>query len=222
MTFAYIPWFIIVCGIGWAGAGGLAVAAGDRLSGARSTMDICVTCHGLNYITYQDLIELGVPGEQVDTWRGDAPLHESVQPLTPLDASEQAYGVKPPELSLMADARGSGSEYIYNYLTGYYQKDDGSIGNRVYPATRMPDILGLSMTSDQETHAKMKETAAHIAAFLGWAADPLETRRHRLGYAVLSYLVVLTVMLYLLKRRIWKHTRIMSRSVTRHQEVLYE
>jgi ubiquinol-cytochrome c reductase cytochrome c1 subunit len=49
----------------------------------------------------------------------------------------------------------------------------------------------------------LQEQAKDAAAFLNWAADPHTGERHHLGYYVLTYLVILTILLYLSKRRIW-------------------
>ena len=48
----------------------------------------------------------------------------------------------PPDLSMIVGAREGGADYVYTYLTGYYNQTDGTTGNRVYPETKMPDIAG--------------------------------------------------------------------------------
>ena len=42
-----------------------------------------------------------------------------------------------------------------------------------------------------------------MTAFLAWAADPTLDQRKQLGWQVLLYLLITTVLLYLVKKRIW-------------------
>ena len=46
--------------------------------------------------------------------------------------------------------------------------------------------------------------ATDVTTFLAWAAEPELEERKRLGIKVLLFLIVLTVMLYALKRQVWK------------------
>jgi cytochrome c1 len=67
----------------------------------------------------------------------------------------------------------------------------------------MPDVLGVAGVSDPAERAKLEQQARAVTSFLVWASDPHAQERHRLGYYVIAYLVVLTTMLYFLKQRIW-------------------
>ena len=46
--------------------------------------------------------------------------------------------------------------------------------------------------------------AADITAFLSWAADPSHDERKRMGWQVMLYLLVTSVLLYVAKKRIWR------------------
>ena len=72
----------------------------------------------------------------------------------------------------------------------------------------MPDILGISAAGDPATRAQIQQTARNVAAFLHWAADPKAQERMRIGYGVMAYLVVLTLLLYLLKREVWRDVKV--------------
>ncbi|MCH9764443.1 MAG: cytochrome c1 [Alphaproteobacteria bacterium] len=53
-------------------------------------------------------------------------------------------------------------------------------------------------------------TAQHardVAAFLAWAADPSHDQRKRLGWQVLLYLLITTILLYYAKKAIWKRVK---------------
>ena len=45
--------------------------------------------------------------------------------------------------------------------------------------------------------------AADVTAFLAWAAEPELEERKRMGVKIVLFLIVLTGMLYAVKRRYW-------------------
>ena len=53
----------------------------------------------------------------------------------------------------------------------------------------------------------MSNYAADVAAFLSWAADPSHDERKRMGWQVMLYLLVTSVLLYVAKKRIWRAIR---------------
>lgn len=67
----------------------------------------------------------------------------------------------------------------------------------------MPDVLDISGVQDPAQRTALEDQARDVAAFLSWSADPHAGERRRLGGYVLACLCLLTVMLYLSKRRIW-------------------
>jgi len=171
--------------------------------GAEVMTNVCVACHSLKYVKYGNLSQLGFTAKDLDSMRGGKKLKEPI--LTDMDPGmlRESFGLVPPDLSLMAKAREGGADYIYSLLTGFYQKADGSVDNHVFPGVKMPDVLNYSDAKETAQRAPLQEQARDVAAFLRWAADPHAADRHRLGYYVLTYLVVLTLLLYLAKRRIW-------------------
>lgn len=171
--------------------------------GVENLMNSCHACHSMKYIKYRDLVNFGINKQKVDGWRGVEALDSALLSQMSENDSIQAYGKAPPDLSLMAKARDGGTNYVYSYLLGYYAKPDGATGNHIYPETKMPDILGMSSASDEAQRTTIKEQARDIVSFLAWAADPHAQQRHQLGYYVLAYLFVLTVLLYLVKNQIW-------------------
>ena len=90
--------------------------------------------------------------------------------------------------------------YINLLLTSYYQQPDGTFNNHIVPGIQMPDVLNSSLSGDR---SKVERQARQVSAFLSWAADPHADVRHALGYGVISYLIILTILLYLIKRRVW-------------------
>ena len=171
--------------------------------GVEAMMNDCHSCHSMKYIKFRDLVSFGIDTQKVDAWRGDQPLDAALMaPMSEGDAA-QAFGKAPPDLSLMTKARDGGENYVYSYLLGYYVTQEGMPGNHILPETRMPDVLGISGVTDPVQRVALQGKARDVVSFLAWAADPHEQERHRLGYYVIGYLVVLTALLYIVKRRIW-------------------
>lgn len=172
--------------------------------GAEEVVTTCGGCHGLKYIKYRNLLALGFAKDKVDGWRGSLAMDASLPPQMPGEDAKAAFGVEPPDLSLMAAAREGGGHYLYSYLTGYHINDKGELTNSVFTVTRMPDVLGLSAVTDPQQRAKIEGTAKDVSAFLVWAADPHAQERKKLGYYVLIYVAIMTVLLYLWKKQIWR------------------
>jgi ubiquinol-cytochrome c reductase cytochrome c1 subunit len=171
--------------------------------GVQDLMDNCHTCHNLKYIRFRDLAKFGIDSKKIDEWRGDQTLDAPLTGLMSDEAAMQSFGLVPPDLNLMTKAREGGADYVYSYLLGYYSTPDGETRNHIFPETKMPDPLGISTTTDHAQREDIKKTAHDIVSFLSWAADPHEQERHRLGYFVIGYLAILTVLLYFVKNQIW-------------------
>lgn len=175
--------------------------------GVETLMNACHGCHGVKYIRYRDLAIFGIDKKKIDAWRGDQPLDASLTSLMPDDAAMQSFGSIPPDLSLITKAREGGASYVYSYLTGYYLTPEGMPGNHVFPETKMPDALGIGGTTDSAQRAQLQGKARDVVSFLAWAADPHEEERHKLGYYVIGYLVVLTLLLYFVKNQVWSRLK---------------
>jgi ubiquinol-cytochrome c reductase cytochrome c1 subunit len=175
--------------------------------GVDDLMNNCHSCHNLKYVTYLDLEKLGIDRQKIDGWRGDQPINSPLTSLMSDQAAMQSFNLVPPDLSLMTKAREGGADYVYSYLLGYYSTADGVVHNRIFPATHMPDPLGMSTTTDHAQREQIKATAHDIVSFLYWAADPHEQERYRLGYYVIGYLLILTLLLYFVKKQIWSRLK---------------
>jgi ubiquinol-cytochrome c reductase cytochrome c1 subunit len=178
----------------------------DKIEVARDKPAIA-RCHTLKYIKYRDLLTLGVDKKKVDEWRGDAALDTPLMAQMSEADAMASFNKVPPDLSLMASAREGGPDYVYSYLIGYFVGPDGVAGNHIFPETRMPDPLGISGATDATQRTGMQNTAKSIVNFLTWAADPHASDRMRLGYYVMGYLLVLTGLLYFLKKQIWSRLK---------------
>jgi ubiquinol-cytochrome c reductase cytochrome c1 subunit len=175
--------------------------------GVEDLMNTCHGCHNLKYVRYLDLAKLGIDKQKIDDWRGDQPMDAALSGMMSDEAAMQSFNLVPPDLSLMTKAREGGANYVYSYLLGYYSTPDGETKNHIFPGTKMPDPLGISTATDHAQREDIKKSAHDIVSFLYWAADPHEQERHTMGYYVIGYLIVLTALLYLVKKQIWSRLK---------------
>ena len=115
-------------------------------------------------------------------------------------------------MSVLVKARPGGSNYIYSVLMGYedppegMKLDDGvyynkyMIGNKIKMSSPLSE--GIVEYSDG-TEASMDQMAKDVTTFLSWAAEPELEQRHKTGFKVMIYLILLSVLVYLSMKRIW-------------------
>jgi ubiquinol-cytochrome c reductase cytochrome c1 subunit len=92
------------------------------------------------------------------------------------------------------------------------QLGEGMSYNAAYPGHQiaMPAILGdgaikhpLNKDGQPAAPETLDQHARDISAFLAWASDPHLNTRKAIGWQVMLYLLITTVLLYLGKKRIW-------------------
>ncbi|MDB6091415.1 MAG: hypothetical protein JWN85_4199 [Gammaproteobacteria bacterium] len=112
--------------------------------GARNFSNYCLGCHSLKYERWsrmaQDL-EIPEPLLEKDLMPpGDKPAQYVLTSMPAADA-EAWFGKTPPDLSLIARARGK--DYLYQFLTTFYVDPTRQTGanNLRLPATAMPHVL---------------------------------------------------------------------------------
>jgi len=171
--------------------------------GVDAFMNACHGCHGLKYVHYRDLANFGIDKDKIAAWRGDSTLDSAMSSLISDEAAMQSFGIVPPDLSMIIRAREGGASYVYSYLIGYYLTTDGKTGNHFFPLTKMPDALDISSATDPAKRSDLQGKAHDIVSFLAWAADPHEAERKTLGYYVIAYLILLTILLYNVKLDVW-------------------
>jgi len=123
----------------------------------------------------------------------------------------------PPDLSLITKARHGGAPYIYSLLTGYQdppaelpessRPGPGLHYNPYFPNLNLAmasPIAGDDMVSYSDgTAATVDQMAMDVSAFLIWSAEPKLEERHQLGWAVIGFLLIATILAYLSFRTIW-------------------
>ena len=121
-------------------------------------------------------------------------------------------GAYPPDMSVLAKARKGGANYIYSLLMGYeeapagYELDDGVYYNKYMPGQKIkmaePISDGIVEYADG-TETSKAQIARDVTAFLVWAADPHLEARHKIGFKVFFYLIILLTLVYLSKQKVW-------------------
>jgi ubiquinol-cytochrome c reductase cytochrome c1 subunit len=112
--------------------------------GARNFMGYCLGCHSLKYQRYSRTADdLQIPQEAFDKYLlppGEKATNYILSSLPQADA-EAWFGKAPPDLSLMARARGT--DYIYQFLKTFYVDPTKTTGvnNLRLDTTAMPHVL---------------------------------------------------------------------------------
>lgn len=143
-------------------------------------------------------------------------------------------GATPPDFSLIAKAREvergfprfifdiftqyqeNGPDYIYSLLTGYeappagFQVPPNGHYNPYFHAAAvlaMPKPLSDGqVTYDDGSPQTVDQYAHDVSSFLMWAAEPhMEERKHT-GFMVMVFLLIFTVLIYLVKRSVYAKT----------------
>jgi cytochrome c1 len=177
--------------------------------------EICMGCHSAKYVTYRSLMdypEIGLTRIEVDGLRGQKSLLTGlISELTTEDAII-SYGVAPPDMSLIVPGRRGGADYLYSLLVGYVHDPENKVPegnyNAVFPGNRtaMPDPLSWLEHDESET-AELKQQANDVAAFLAFIADPHQNERRAIGFWVMCFLILLTLVLWRLKVEVWKDVK---------------
>ena len=205
--------------------------------GARNFMNYCSGCHSAEYVRYSTIgKQLNLSEEQlVDNLMFNADkTFETIRTAMPADEAERWFGAPPPDLSLMARARGA--DYVYNFLKGFYVSPESPTGvnNVVLAGTSMPHVLwelqGFQ-TANFETHENedgsvtstfagfeqlsagsmdaedFDEFVRDTTNFLAFIAEPIRQDRRKLGVWVIMFLIFFFILATQLKKQIWKDVK---------------
>ena len=203
--------------------------------GARTFANYCLSCHSASFMRYSRLVDdLSLSKEAVEKnlmFTTDKIGNQMVVAMRPADA-EQWFGVAPPDLSVIARARGA--DWLYSFLMSFYQDDKRPTGvnNLYFPDTAMPAVLsGLQgmqrKTAPASEHAPASEEGGHaqllelampgrltpeeyattvrdLVSFMVYLGEPAKLVRYKVGFWVIAFLLVLFVAAFLMKREYWK------------------
>jgi ubiquinol-cytochrome c reductase cytochrome c1 subunit len=219
--------------------------------GLKVYKEVCSACHSMNLVAFRTLSDLGYSDAQLKTLSAGYTIHDGPndagdmfdRPGKPSDyvpapfANEQAAaasngGAAPPDMSLLAKARGvergfpqfvfdiftqydaGGPDYIHSLLTGYDQTPPAGMvipeGTHYNPyfmsgvSLKMPKPLSDGqVTYDDGSPQTVDQYARDVSAFLMWAAEPHMEDRKKTGFRVLVFLLLFGALVYLTKRKVW-------------------
>jgi ubiquinol-cytochrome c reductase cytochrome c1 subunit len=143
------------------------------------------------------------------------------------DEQKQWFGATPPDLTIIARARGelgdagAGADWLYTYLRSFYTDENRPTGwnNVIFENVGMPHVLyGLqgSQVLNHETHklelavpgqmapAEFDKSISDLVSFMVWMGEPQQEFRRTLGLFVLAFLCLLFIAAYALKKEYWK------------------
>ena len=194
--------------------------------------EVCAACHGIRHISYRDLKDIGYSSDEIKSIAGeyeitDGPNDEGEmfqREALPSDKFVGPYendnvarlannGAYPPDLSLIVKARAGGADYLYSLLSGYkefpegFEASEGMYYNIFYPGNQiaMPSpIMDDIVEYDDGTEATQSQIAKDVTSFLAWTAEPELEERKSLGVKTIFFLILITIMLLGVKRKIWK------------------
>jgi len=136
-----------------------------------------------------------------------------VNPFPNIQAATAANGgAYPPDMSVLVKARKGGADYIYSLLLGYeevpagYELDDGVYYNKYIPGNKIMMSKPLSegaVEYSDGTQATEVQMAKDVVTFLTWAAEPNLEARHKMGFKVFIFLIILLTLVYFSKQKVW-------------------
>jgi len=204
--------------------------------GAQLFVNYCLNCHSANLMRYSRLQEIGLSQKDIQDnllFTSDR-IGNTMTVAMRADDAKAWFGVQPPDLSMVARARGR--DWLYTYLRSFYRDDTRPTGwnNRVFDGVGMPHVLWqmqgqrIAIFEDgdgkagEQTHrfvgfrqvtpgtlspADYDRAAGDLVAYLSWMAEPAQHARRRLGVGVLLFLGVMSVVAWRLNAAYWKDIR---------------
>jgi ubiquinol-cytochrome c reductase cytochrome c1 subunit len=199
--------------------------------GAKVFVNYCLNCHSAENMRYQRLSDLGLTEAQIrdNLMFATDKVGDTMTVAMRRKDAKTWFGVAPPDLTVIARSRGA--DWLYTYLRTFYRDDSRDTGwnNLAFPSVGMPHVLyelqGVQVLKIEEekgehgtepvrtlalqTPGKLSpqeydQLTADLVNYLVFMGEPAHLSRQRIGYAVLIFLGVLFIPVYLLKKDYWK------------------
>lgn len=198
--------------------------------GAAMFMNYCHSCHSAQYMRYQRLSrDLDLSEEQVQDYLifGNREITDYMIAAMP-EESQQWFGKKPPDLTLISRSRGE--DWIYSFLKGFYLTEEGW-NNTVLENASMPHVLwelqGIQrpvmetytdergkehtriarLELDQEglmAPDEYDQALRDLVAFMTYLGEPAVLKRESMGIWVLLFLTLFTFLSWMLYKEYWR------------------
>jgi ubiquinol-cytochrome c reductase cytochrome c1 subunit len=237
---------LVLPALAWASSGGGKVALepapvnlNDRAAlqrGAQIFVNHCLNCHSASAMRYTRLADLGLDEAQIKDnllFAGEK-VGETMSTAMNPAAAKAAFGVVPPDLSLVARSRSA--DWLYTYMRSFYRDPATKTGwnNTLFPNVAMPHVLWeyqgrqvLNVTertdpSTGDVHQTRKlvleqpgslkpveydRYTADLVNYLVYMAEPSQSDRKKWGVLALLLLGIFLVFSLMLKSEYWKDVR---------------
>ncbi|CAJ0725942.1 MAG: cytochrome c1 [Ralstonia sp.] len=201
--------------------------------GAKLFVNYCLNCHGASAMRYNRLRDIGLTEEQIKQnllFTSDK-VGDTMHIAMDREDAKKWFGAVPPDLSVIARARGS--DWLYTYLRTFYRDDTRPTGwnNLVFDKVGMPHVLWELQGQQVPKYAEVKsehgeaekklvgleisvpgkmnkvefdQAVADLVSYLDWMAEPAGNLRKRLGVWVLLFIGVFFVLAWRLNAAYWK------------------
>jgi len=207
-------------------------------NGAKLFVNYCLNCHGASYMRYNRLQQIGLSEQMIKDnlmFTADK-IGEPMRIAMQREEAKVWFGAAPPDLTVIARSRasefGSGADWLYTYLRGFYRDSERPTGwnNVIFENVGMPHVLYelqgeqvakvsehddghggkvKTISLEQGKPGKMSKeeydkATADLVSYLVWMGEPMAETRKTVGTVVLAFLGLLFVLSYLLKKNYWK------------------
>ena len=187
--------------------------------GARNFINYCLNCHSANYMRYNRLADIGLSDDVIKEYLLFTAEKTGELMDINMDSSEAKkwFGANPPNLTVTARSRGK--DWIYSYLRTFYVDESRELGwnNLVYPNAAMPHVLWELQGVQNLEDNKLKLTKSGLLSaeeydqfvldttnYMVFMSEPAKLVRHKIGYYVIGFLLILLILVINLKKEFWK------------------
>jgi ubiquinol-cytochrome c reductase cytochrome c1 subunit len=197
--------------------------------GAKVFTDYCLSCHSAKFVRFNRVAsDLGMTEKQVmdNLNHLGVKFGDTMKATMSDDYAKEAFGAVPPDLSLVARSRGV--DWLYTYLTGFYEDTSKTTGhnNVIFKDVGMPNVFwkqeGVKKAVYEEQNGEQVIVGTEIVKqgtmepeefntmirdlvnFLSYMGEPNQVYRQKLGIAVLAFLFVMFIFAYAMKKEYWK------------------
>ncbi|GAK83655.1 ubiquinol cytochrome C oxidoreductase cytochrome C1 subunit [Vibrio ponticus] len=203
-------------------------------NGAKLFMNYCFACHSTQYQRYERVArDIGIPVDLMKDnlmFDPNAKVGDLMENAMPEKQAAKWFGGPAPDLTLVARVRGT--DWLYTYLRSFYEDPSRPFGvnNVVFPSVGMPHVLeelqgiptpimgtkvvdgeevqvvvGIETDGSGELNSEEYDDAVRdLVNFLEYSGDPVKLERHTLGWWVMGFLVIFTIVVVLLKKEYWR------------------
>lgn len=200
--------------------------------GAKVFVNYCLNCHAAASMRYNRLTAIGLTEEQIKQnliFSGQKVGDLMTSSMNPQEAKAW-FGAPPPDLSVIARARGA--DWLYTYLRGFYRDGTRPTGwnNTVFDKVGMPHVLWqlqgeqvLQVAEAIDAHGNQVEQrklvltkkgsltpveydqlVGDLVNYLVFMSEPAQVQRKTLGFFVLAFLIGFFFLAMALKKEFWK------------------